>query len=142
MVSLQGSFLVTFRQRLRRQSSARFLTRDPMRDHRTDTGRLYRLSSTIEQIISEIEAERQGLEHRYGRECRDAGLLMDAMENDGGPNAPSERLNGLTRSILHCDRRLALLSLQADLVRQLQQSLEQNVSMQWSGDGFRTNCTE
>lgn len=139
MISLLDTFVVTFRQR---QFSARFLTRDPMRDNRTDTERFGRLRSVIDQIISEIEAERQGLEGRYGRECRDAGLLMDAMENDRGPNAPSERLDGLTRSILHCERRLARLSLQVNLFEQLQRSLEQNISVQRAADDFYENRPE
>lgn len=136
MASLLGRFVTTFSQGLRRQPSAHFLTRNPMRDERTDIERLDRLKSAIGQIVTEIDAERRGLECRYGRECQDAAFLMDAMENDGRANAPSKRLNSLTRSILDCERRLARLSLQGDLIRQLQQSLEQNVSDRWWGNGF------
>ena len=111
--------------------AAGFRTREPLRDRSTDLQRLDRLRSAMQQISDDIIAEARGLEGRYARECGDAGFLMDAIDNDHLPEARTDRLDGLSTSILNCERRLAHLSSQLELMRRLRDSLESDLAAAW-----------
>lgn len=122
-----GSFrdaVISALQRSRRVAAPGFRTRDPLRDDRTDKGRIERLGAAIDGLLGEIEAERRGLRRRYDEECTDAGFLLARMEDETGAIPSSGRLNELTRSILQCERRLERLSRQGTFMRQLRNSVE------------------
>lgn len=106
-------------------SIAGFRTRAPARDLATDAGRQERMKALVEQIAAEIEQERTGLEQRYRSEVLDAGFLVEAMENDEVSDGSSARFEELTCSILSCERRLAKLSRQSELINELLASVEQ-----------------
>lgn len=98
-----------------------FRTRSPKRDRETDLGRLSRMTTFLEQVAGEIEAERAGLETRYRNEVSDAGFLLGAIENDEASARSMARAEALTTSIMRCERRLETLARQADLMREIVQ---------------------
>lgn len=89
------------------------------------------MRSTLQAISEAIIAERQGLEARYRRECGDAGFLMEAMDNNDLAEIQAHRLDGLSVSILHCERRMAHLSAQLALMQRLQNLLETEIAPAW-----------
>jgi len=98
-----------------------FKTRNAERDRETDLGRLSRMKSFLEQVASEIEAERAGLETRYRNEVSDAGFLLGAIDNDEAPARSAARADALTASIMRCERRLETLGRQVELMREIVQ---------------------
>ena len=101
-----------------------FRSRDPARDRQADVSRLDRLAKLFEQIASEIEAERVGLENRYRTTSTNAAFLVEAMENGSASDRRSSEVSALTTSILNCERRIAALSRQDGMMKELRHSLD------------------
>ena len=135
MGSLLKKMMETLHRARRHSTPGAFTMRAPARDRRTDLERLDCLREAIEQIGVAIDAERQGLEKRYARECGDAGFLLQSMENDECPYSWTDRLDQLSQSIVRCERRLALLSTQEGLVQGLQEALERDLAAAWFEKG-------
>ncbi|MEI8717694.1 hypothetical protein [Mesorhizobium sp. ISC11] len=100
-----------------------FRSRDPARDRQADVSRLDRLAKLFEQIAAEIEAERTGLENRYRTTSTNAAFLVEAMENGSASDKRSSEVSALTQSILNCERRIAALSRQDGMMKDLRHSL-------------------
>ncbi|MET3578575.1 small-conductance mechanosensitive channel [Mesorhizobium robiniae] len=101
-----------------------FRSRDPARDRQTDVSRLDRLAKLLDQIAAEVEAEKNGLENRYRTQATNAAFLVEAMENGAGSTSRSAEVGELTRSILNCERRIAALARQNELMKDLRHSLD------------------
>ncbi|MER8413792.1 hypothetical protein [Mesorhizobium sp. M1342] len=101
-----------------------FRSRDPARDRQADVSRLDRLAKLFEQIAAEIEAERTGLENRYRTTSTNAAFLVEAMENGSASDKRSSEVSALTQSILNCERRIAALSRQDGMMKELRHSLD------------------
>ncbi|WP_136617484.1 MULTISPECIES: hypothetical protein [Mesorhizobium] len=101
-----------------------FRSRDPARDRQADVSRLDRLAKLFEQIATEIEAERAGLENRYRTTATNAAFLVEAMENGSASDRRSSEVSALTTSILNCERRIAALSRQDGMMKELRHSLD------------------
>ncbi|RUU94547.1 hypothetical protein [Mesorhizobium sp. M7A.F.Ca.MR.245.00.0.0] len=101
-----------------------FRSRDPARDRQADVSRLDRLAKLFEQIAAEIEAERIGLENRYRTTSTNAAFLVEAMENGSASDKRSSEVSALTQSILNCERRIAALSRQDGMMKELRHSLD------------------
>ncbi|MET2829094.1 hypothetical protein [Mesorhizobium shangrilense] len=100
-----------------------FRSRNPARDRQTDISRLDRLAKLFDQISAEVEAEKSGLENRYRTKATNAAFLVEAMEN-GSASGRSSEISELTKSILNCERRIAVLSQQHLLMKELRPSLD------------------
>ena len=100
-----------------------FRSRDPARDRQADIARLDRLAKLFEQIAAEIEAEKTGLESRYRKTATNAAFLVEAMENGSASQRRSSEVSALTQSILNCERRIAALSRQDGMMKELRHSL-------------------
>ena len=101
-----------------------FRSRDPARDRQADIARHDRLAKLFEQIAAEIEAEKTGLESRYRKTATNAAFLVEAMENGSASQRRSSEVSALTQSILNCERRIAALSRQDGLMKELRHSLD------------------
>ncbi|WP_214472397.1 hypothetical protein [Mesorhizobium sp. dw_380] len=101
-----------------------FRSRDPARDRQADISRLDRLAKLFEQIAAEIEAEKTGLESRYRKTATNAAFLVEAMENGSASERRSSEVSGLTQSILNCERRIAALSRQNVMMKEVRHSLD------------------
>lgn len=69
----------------------------------------------MDDIASEIDAERTGLENRYDEACTSAGFALGdafATETDGHDSMASD----LTVTVMACERRLAALSRQLEIL--------------------------
>lgn len=101
-----------------------FRSRDPARDRQTDISRLDRLAKLLDQIAAEVEAEKNGLENRYRTKATNAAFLVEAMENGAASSSRSAEVSELTESILNCERRIAALARQNELMKDLRHSLD------------------
>jgi hypothetical protein len=101
-----------------------FRARNPARDRETDRIRFMRLATLIDEMAGQISSERAGLQKRYGESSANAGFLMAALDNDEAAPASSTRLDTLTEEILNCERRLAALSRQLQLLDELRGQAE------------------
>ncbi|WP_413771451.1 hypothetical protein [Mesorhizobium sp. PAMC28654] len=77
----------------------------------------------FDQISAEVEAEKNGLENRYRTKATNAAFLVEAMENGSASGRASE-IGELTKSILNCERRIAVLSQQHLRMKELRHSLD------------------
>lgn len=96
-----------------------FRTRSPSRDRETDSMRFGRLTALLDEMKSQIEAEKAGLEKRYGDASANAGFLMDAMDSEEVSSRSSSRLDALTEDVLNCERRLETLARQVALIEDI-----------------------
>jgi len=101
-----------------------FRSRDPARDRQTDLQRFDRLARLLDQIATEIEAEKTGLENRYRSKATNAAFLVEAMENGSASTSKVSEVSELTTSILNCERRIAALARQNSLMKELRHSLD------------------
>lgn len=101
-----------------------FRSRDPARDRQTDIARLDRLAKLFEQIAAEIEAEKAGLESRYRKTATNAAFLVEAMENGSASERRSSEVSALTEQILNSERRIAALTRQNGMMKELRHSLD------------------
>ncbi|PDQ18030.1 hypothetical protein CN311_26890 [Mesorhizobium sanjuanii] len=102
-----------------------FRSRNPARDRQTDVARLDRLAKLFDQIAAEVEAEKSGLESRYRTKATNAAFLVEAMENGAASSSSSAEVSELTRSILNCERRIAALTRQNELMKDIRHSLDE-----------------
>jgi len=102
-----------------------FRTRSPERDSATDARRFDRLARLLNELTDEITTERSGLERRYRSATTDAAFLVEAMENDGASTGSEDRVEALTASIMHCERRLERLSRQAAVFNEFRRVLSE-----------------
>ncbi|OBQ95297.1 hypothetical protein [Mesorhizobium sp. AA23] len=101
-----------------------FRSRDPARDRQTDLQRLDRLAKLFDQISAEIEAEKTGLENRYRSTATNAAFLVEAMENGSASTDKSSDVNTMTGAILNYERRIAELTRQKGLMKELRHSID------------------
>ncbi|RJT42798.1 hypothetical protein D3227_01885 [Mesorhizobium waimense] len=101
-----------------------FRSRDPARDRQTDLQRFDRLARLLDQIATEIEVEKTGLENRYRSKATNAAFLVEAMENGSASTSKVSEVSELTTSILNCERRIAALARQNSLMKELRHSLD------------------
>ncbi|WP_192251139.1 hypothetical protein [Mesorhizobium silamurunense] len=101
-----------------------FRSRDPARDRQTDLQRLDRLAKLFDQISAEIEAEKTGLENRYRSTATNAAFLVEAMENGSASTDKSSDVSAMTGAILNYERRIAELTRQKGLMKELRHSLD------------------
>lgn len=113
-----------FRKANRMASIFGFRSRDPARDRQTDLSRFDRLAKLLDQIAGEIEAEKTGLENRYRSKATNAAFLVEAMENGSASASRSSEVTELTNSILNCERRIAALTRQNSLMKELRHSID------------------
>jgi len=102
-----------------------FRTRSAERDREKDEERLLRMREFFEDMVSEIEDERAGLERRYRSQVTDAGFLVEALDNGEASAMAGAREKALSTSIMRCEQRLATLSRQMDQVVLLVRALDQ-----------------
>ncbi len=113
-----------FRKTDRMASIFGFRSRDPARDRQTDLQRLDRLAKLFDQISAEIEAEKTGLENRYRSTATNAAFLVEAMENGSASTDKSSDVSAMTGAILNYERRIAELTRQKGLMKELRHSLD------------------
>jgi hypothetical protein len=101
-----------------------FRSRDPARDRQTDLQRFDRLAKLFDQVGAEIEAEKAGLENRYRSTATNAAFLVEAMENGSASKSKSSDVGVMTDAILNYERRIAELTRQKGLMKELRQSLD------------------
>ncbi|MFK0687008.1 hypothetical protein ACFX5Q_02190 [Mesorhizobium sp. IMUNJ 23033] len=101
-----------------------FRSRDPARDRQSDLQRFDRLARLLDQIATEIEAEKTGLENRYRSKATNAAFLVEAMENGSASTSKVSEVSELTTSILNYERRIAALARQNSLMKELRHSLD------------------
>lgn len=92
--------------------SLKHKSRNPERDQNTDRARLTRLTSTLSAIVEEIRSEEAGLRTRYESETADACFLEAAEEGEGSSTILDARMEDVTASLLHSEKRLRNLALQ------------------------------
>jgi hypothetical protein len=85
-----------------------FRTRSADRDQETDNRRLNRLTAVLDEIVSEMTIEREGLEARCRKTKEDAAFSLLALEN-GADKGMSEKVDRLTMSLILATDRLRLL---------------------------------
>jgi small-conductance mechanosensitive channel len=78
----------------------------------------------MDEIAGQIRSERDGLQKRYSESSANAGFLMAALDNDEAAPASSARLDTLTDELLNCERRLAALSRQLQLLDEVRRQAE------------------
>ena len=101
-----------------------FRSRDPGRDRQTDLHRFDRLAKLFDQVGAEIEAEKAGLENRYRSTATNAAFLVEAMENGSASTSKSSDVGVMTDAILNYERRIAELTRQKGLMKELRHSLD------------------
>lgn len=95
-----------------------FRTRNPARDSQTDAARFGRLTTMLDELLEELEAESAGLQARYQRVADNAAFSLEEFENEQA-EALSERTDELTVSLIACSNRLVSLQKQAAFLRRL-----------------------
>lgn len=119
------------------ERSKPFMMRSADRDRRTDLERWERLSiaanrmdGELEQLIKEIEGERNGLEARHRKYVEDAAFSLQAFENDDG-NHLSLKADQMAGAMKQLSARLNHLALQAvviaDARRRVQEQMQQAI---------------
>lgn len=99
---------------------ARFRPRSPERDSANDQARRARLLSLMDELIAEIDRERQGLRQRYDASVTDASFALEAAQS-GSATATrvSAKLSELEAAVLYCERRGKMLDEQIEALRAL-----------------------
>ena len=85
-----------------------FRTRSAHRDRETDSQRLSRLTALLNDLIAEMNVERDGLEARCRKTKDDAAFSLLALEQ-GGDRHMSDRVDELTISLIVATNRLKSL---------------------------------
>lgn len=98
-----------------------FQTRNPRRDRDMDAARAGRLRAFLDDLLTEIEHERDGLRGRYESVTARAAFSQQALEHDeAGPNMASS-VERLTQTMIDYSRRLDALEEQAAFVNGLRE---------------------
>lgn len=98
-----------------------FKIRSRKRDFETDSSRIGKVLSVVNQQILHINHEKAGLRSRLDRVTSDAAFSQDAMEN--GENVSFADLDELMDTISRCAERIALLEAQVIFLARLRQDL-------------------
>lgn len=101
-----------------------FRTRSPDRDRETDVSRFEQLARALEQLTSEIEAERTGIRNRYEAVSANAAFLVEAMDNSEASSRRADDMDRWTESLKTCLRRIEALGRQTEFVTELRHSLD------------------
>lgn len=101
-----------------------FRTRSPDRDRGTDLARFDQLAHWLEQLTSEIEAERSGIRNRYEAVSANAAFLVEAMDNSEVSSRRADEMDRLTETLKTCLRRIEALGRQTEFVAGLRHSLD------------------
>jgi hypothetical protein len=98
-----------------------FRTRNRRRDRDTDAARAGRLRAFLDDLLTGIEHERDGLRGRYESVAARAAFSQQALEQDeAGPEMASS-IDQLTRTMIDYRRRLDALGQQAAFVNGLRE---------------------
>jgi hypothetical protein len=98
-----------------------FRTRSRRRDRDTDAARAGRLRAFLDDLLTGIEHERDGLRGRYESVAARAAFSQQALEQDeAGPEMASS-IDQLTRTMIDYRRRLDALGQQAAFVNGLRE---------------------
>ena len=100
-------------------SAAAFKVRSPDRDKKNDDARIQRLDDLLENVISEVRRERNGLRTRYLNSSDNAIRPLEMMTPQMLANASDENLEALRL----CASRLKRLDAQENVLRQMQHDL-------------------
>lgn len=101
-----------------------FRTRTPDRDQGTDRVRFEQLARSLDQLASEIEAERTGIRSRYEAVSANAAFLVEAMDNDAVSSRRAAEMDQLTEALKNCLRRIEELGRQTEFVSGLRHSVD------------------
>ncbi len=99
-------------------ASTAFKTRNPERDHKNDDLRIERLDKGLEEVISEVRAERNGLRARYMSSADNSVRPLD-MADTWMSDMAEETLEALHA----CITRLKTLDAQENILCQMQMDL-------------------
>ncbi|PWK68092.1 hypothetical protein [Aminobacter sp. AP02] len=101
-----------------------FRTRSPDRDEDTDRARFERLARALDQLASEVEAEKAGIRSRYEAVSANAAFLVEAMDNDAATSRRAAEMDQLTEALKNCLRRIEVLGRQTEFVSGLRHSVD------------------
>lgn len=101
-----------------------FRTRSPDRDRETDVTRFEQLARSLDQLTSEIEAERTGIRNRYEAVSANAAFLVEAMDNSEASSRRADDMDRWTESLKTCLRRIEALGRQTELIAGLRHALD------------------
>jgi hypothetical protein len=118
----------------------RFQTRNPNRDHETDSGRLQRLRRLLDDLSAEMERERDGLRDRYEKVAADAAFSQQALENDRVGAAVSSKIDGMTETMIRYRGRIQSLEKQIGFVTELHGQVDA-FSQENAGDSLSLAAT-
>lgn len=94
----------------------RFRARSADRDRANDEARRVRLVSLIDELIADVDREREGLRKRYQANVEDASMALEAAERSRKAN---ERLTELEAAVIYCESRGKMLEAQLDALRKV-----------------------
>lgn len=95
-----------------------FRARSPDRDADNDRARVNRIEAAVDDVVAEIERERDGLKTRYAKAQERANALLFKLDNEGDRPALSAVLSEMEAAMRYCEKRTAELELQAAHLRQ------------------------
>lgn len=101
-----------------------FRTRTPDRDWETDRVRFEQLARSLDQLASEIEAEKTGIRSRYEAVSANAAFLVEAIDNDAVSSRRAAEMDQLTEALKNCLRRIEVLGRQTEFVAGLRHSVD------------------
>ncbi|MBT1158851.1 hypothetical protein J1C56_25070 [Aminobacter anthyllidis] len=101
-----------------------FRTRSPDRDRATDKVRFDQLARSLDQLSSEIAAERTGIRKRYEAVSANAAFLVEAMDNSEVSQRRATEMDQLTETLKTCLRRIEALGRQTEFVAELRHVLD------------------
>jgi hypothetical protein len=99
-------------------SSAAFRSRSPERDLKNDDLRIERLDKSLEQVISEVRSERNGLRARYMSSADNSVRPLDMADT-----LMADMAEEALESLHACVTRLKTLDAQENVLRQMQMDL-------------------
>jgi hypothetical protein len=103
---------------------ARFSIRSPIRDRWKDFLRMQKLLVSLENMTGELEKEKTGLQKRYEAASADAAFSMDALDAGSTARDLSNRVDGLSDTLVRYSRRITELDAQTAFVAELQHRVE------------------
>lgn len=101
-----------------------FRTRSPDRDRQSDGARFEQLTSVLDQVAAEIEAERTGIRNRYEAVSANAAFLVEAVSNDAVSSSRAAEMDQLTEAIKSCLRRIEALGRQKEFIAELRSRVD------------------
>ncbi|WP_406872424.1 hypothetical protein WHT83_22315 [Aminobacter sp. P9b] len=101
-----------------------FRTRSPDRDRETDVTRFEQLARSLDQLTSEIDAERTGIRNRYEAVSANAAFLVEAMDNSEASSRRADDMDRWTESLKTCLRRIEALGRQTEFIAGLRHALD------------------